>query len=72
MVTHWWYHFFCGGTYKCEKNTHKLTKSIERFLPILFQLYHTRFHLIILEEKFRCKSQGMEIEKELFRTQLGI
>ena len=32
----------------------------------------SRFLLIILEEKFRCKSQGTEIENELLRTQPGI
>ena len=32
----------------------------------------SRFLLIILEERFRCKSQGTEIEDELLRTQSGI
>ena len=57
---------------KYKKNTQKLTKASKRFLRILLQLCHSRFCLIISEQKFRCKSQGMGIEKELFRTQSGI
>ena len=31
-----------------------------------------RFRLMISKQKFRCKSPGKEVEKELFRTQSGI
>ena len=41
-------------------------------LHIVFQLCRSLFCLIILQEKFRCKSKGMVIEKELFTTQSGI
>ena len=58
--------------YKYQKNTQKLTKAFERFLRILLQLCRSRFRLIISEQKFRCKSQGTGVEKELFRTQSSI
>ena len=58
--------------YKYQKTTQKLTKAFERFLRILLQLCRCRFRLIISEQKFRCKSQGTGVEKELFRTQSGI
>ena len=38
-------------------------------LHILLQLWPSRFHLVILGEEFRCKSQGTE---KLFRTQSEI
>ena len=41
-------------------------------LHIVFQLCRSLFRFIILQEKFRCKSKGTVIEKELFRTQSGI
>ena len=48
-----------------------LTRAFKRFLRILLKLFHSRFCLIISGQKFRCKSQGMGVEKELFRTQWG-
>ena len=56
--------FFCREKLSYHKTTQKLTKAFEYFLHIFPQLCHSRFCLIILDEKFRCKSQGTEIEKE--------
>ena len=64
--------FFSGGTYKYQKTTQKLGKAFERFLNILLQLCCLRFRLIISEQKFKYKSQGTGVEKELFRTQSDI
>ena len=50
----------------------KLTIGFERFLRILLQLCRSRFRLVISEQKFRCKSQGTGVDKELFRKQSGI
>ena len=64
--------FFSGETYKYQETTQKLTKTFKRFLRILLQLGLCRFRLIISEQKFRSKSQGTGVLKELFRTQSGI
>lgn len=47
----------------------KIDKAFERILRILLQLYRFRFHLIILHVTPRCKSQGTETAKGMFRTQ---
>ena len=57
-------------TYIYIKTTQKSTKAFE--LCILLQLCRPRFRLIILEQKFRYKSQGTVVKKELFRMQSGI
>ena len=44
------------------KNHSKIDKSFEGLTHIP-QLCHSKFRLIILKEKFRCKFQGMDIEK---------
>ena len=49
--------------------TQKSTKAFELFLCIFLHLCHSIFCLIISEQKFRCKSQGIRVEKELFRMQ---
>ena len=60
--------FFSDRIYKYQKTTQISTKVFQRFLRSLFQLCRSRFHLIILEEKFKTT----EIEKELLRTQSSI
>ena len=55
-----------------QNTTEKLAKAFERFLRILLQLCRSRFRLIISEQKFRYKSHGTGVEKELFRAQSGI
>ena len=52
-----------------KKNTQKLAKAFERFFRILLQLCRSRVRLIILEEKFRCKSR---VQKDHFRMQSSI
>ena len=64
--------FFTGGAYRYQKTTEKLTKAFERFLRILLHLCRSRLRLIISEQKFRYKSHGTRVEKEVFRTQSGI
>ena len=59
-------------TYKYLETAQTLPKAFERFLRILCQLCRSTLRLIILEEKFRYKSQGMRVEKELFRTESGV
>ena len=55
-----------------SKNTQKSAKAYQRFFRILLQLCRSRFRFIISEWKFRCKSQGTGVEKELFWKQSGI
>ena len=63
--------FFFVCDIQTLRNTQKSTKAFDSFLRILFQLCRCRFRLIILEEKFRCKSLGTGVERDLFRTQLS-
>ena len=63
--------FFFVCDIQTLQNTQKSTKAFDSFLRILFQLCRCRFRLIILEEKFRCKSLGTGVERDLFRTQLS-
>ena len=63
--------FFFVCDIQTLRNTQKSTKAFDSFLRIVFQLCRCRFRLIILEEKFRCKSLGTGVERDLFRTQLS-
>ena len=49
--------------YKHQKPTQNSTKAFKRFLRILLLFCRSRFCVIILEQKFRCKFQGVKIEK---------
>ena len=65
--------FFSGRTYNFQKTTEKSTKASNGSYASFYRyLCRSRFRFIILKEKLRCKSQGMNFEKELFRTQPGI
>ena len=45
---------------------------IHTYTYTYIHLCRSRFRLIISKQKFRCKSNGKGVEKELFRMQLGI
>ena len=64
--------FLCGGIYKYQKASQKLTNTSERFLRIFLHLCHSRFRLIISQQKFSSKSRETEVEKNLFTTESGI
>ena len=55
-----------------KKSAKKPAKAFEHFLCIFVQLRRCRFNLIILEKKFRWKSQSTGVEKTLFRTESDI
>ena len=63
---------FSRGTYKYRKSTQILKKAFERFLHILHQWCRSKFFLILLQEKLKCKCPGMNFEKELFRMPSSI
>ena len=51
-----------------SKNHLKIDSSFQKLLTYPSSVRHSRFCLIISEQKFWCKSQGTGVEKELFRT----
>ena len=63
LFPHWWEIWLYQKT---TKNSIKAFERFERFLLTLLHLCRSRFHMIILGEKFRCKFQEIDIKKNYF------